>query len=131
MLKKCVLTILDKIDHLSAYPHVVHITAKRVISRRRKNENVYRMSKNKKCTCKACKNTVFHCQICKFVEFSFPLSSWLLKLPVVLRRTDGTDLFVRACYTCSTLIFPHSSRPQDPHVLSIIFRNRFPLCMEQ
>ena len=74
---------------------------------------------------------LFSLQICKFVGFSFPLSSWLLKLPVVLRRTDGTDLFVRACYTCSTLIFPHSSRPQDPHVLSIILRNRFPLCMEQ
>ena len=26
-----------------------------------------KMSKNEKCTCKACKNTVFHCQICKFV----------------------------------------------------------------
>ena len=26
-------------------------------------------------------NTVFHCQICKFVGFSLPSSSWLLKLP--------------------------------------------------
>ena len=25
------------------------------------------MSKDEKCTCKACKDTVFHCQICKFV----------------------------------------------------------------
>ena len=39
------------------------------------------MSKIEKCTCKACKNTVFHCQICKFVGFLLPSSSWLLKLP--------------------------------------------------
>ena len=37
--------------------------------------------KKKKCTCKACKNTVFHCQICKFVRFLLPSSSWLLKFP--------------------------------------------------
>ena len=36
------------------------------------------MSKDEKCTCKACKNTVFHCQICKFVGFVLPSSSWLL-----------------------------------------------------
>ena len=40
------------------------------------------MSKDKKCTCKACKNTVFHCQICKFVVLLLPSSSWLLKLPI-------------------------------------------------
>ena len=71
----------DKIEHLSSYAHVVHITAEQVISRRRKNENVSKMSKNENCTCKACKNTVFYCQICKFVGFLFPSSSWLLKLP--------------------------------------------------
>ena len=70
----------DKIEHLSSYPHVVHTTAKQVISRRRKNENVFRMSKDEKCTCKACKNTVLHCQTCKFVGFLLPLSSWLLML---------------------------------------------------
>ena len=73
----------DKIEHLSSYAHVVHTPAKQVISRRRKNENVYKMSKNEICTCKACKNTVFHCQICKFVGFLLPSSSWLLKLPNV------------------------------------------------
>ena len=84
MLKKCVLTILelnwnqrlghreDKIEHLSSYAHVVHTTAKLVISRRGKNENVCEMSKDEICTCKACKNAVFHCQICKFVEFLLP-----------------------------------------------------------
>ena len=59
-----------------------HTTAKEVISRRRKNENVFKMSKDEKCTCKACKNTIFHCKICKFVGFLLPSSSWLLKLPI-------------------------------------------------
>ena len=56
-------------------------SAKQVISRRRKNENVCEMSKNENCTCKACKSIVFHCQICKFVTFLLPSSSWLRKLP--------------------------------------------------
>ena len=40
------------------------------------------MSIDEICTCKACKNTVFHCPICKFVGFLLPSSSWLLKLPI-------------------------------------------------
>ena len=79
MLEKFVLTILElywnqrlghnttKTEHLSTYSHVVQATAKEVISRRRKNENVFKMSKDEKCTCKACKNTVFtlsNMQIC-------------------------------------------------------------------
>ena len=72
----------DKIEHLSSYAQVVHTPAKQVISRRRKNENVFKMSKDEKCTCKACKNTVLHCQICKFVRFLLPSSSWLLKLSI-------------------------------------------------
>ena len=56
-------TLEDKIEHLSSYAHVVHTTAKQVISRRRRNENVLKMSKDEKCTCKACRNTVFHRQI--------------------------------------------------------------------
>ena len=51
---------------------VLTATANKVISRHRKNENVFKMSKDKTCTCKACKNTIFHCQICKFVGFSLP-----------------------------------------------------------
>ena len=50
----------DKIEHLSSYAHVVHTLAKLVISCRRKNENVYKRSKD--ATCKACKHTVFRCQ---------------------------------------------------------------------
>ena len=68
---------------MSSYAHVVQTTEKQVISRRRKNENVFKMSKEGKCTCKACKNTVFHCQICKFVGFLLSSSSWLLKLPSI------------------------------------------------
>ena len=58
-----------------------HLRNAIVTSRRRKNENVFKMSKDQKCTCKACKNTVFHCQIFKFVGFLLLSSSWLLKLP--------------------------------------------------
>ena len=77
---------------MSSYAHVVHTTAKQVISRRRKNENVYKMSKDEICTCKACKNTVFHCQICKFVGFLLPSSSWMLKLPIVKTRLSYRPL---------------------------------------
>ena len=70
----------DNIEHVSSYAHVVYtVIAKQVISRRRKKENVLKMSKDEKCTCKACTNTVFHCQICKFVGYLLPSSSWLLK----------------------------------------------------
>ena len=48
---------------------MVHTTAKQAISHHRKHENACEMYKNEKCTCKACKTTVFHCQICKFVTF--------------------------------------------------------------
>ena len=34
------------LEHLSSYTHVFHTTAKQVISRRRKNENVFKMAKN-------------------------------------------------------------------------------------
>ena len=58
---------MDKIEHLSSFANVVHTTAKRVISRRRKNENVFKMSKGERCMGKASKNTVFllsNMQIC-------------------------------------------------------------------
>ena len=86
-------TLEDKIEHLSSYAHVVHTTAKQVISRRGKNENVYKMSKNEKCTCKACKNTVFYCQLCKFVRFLLPSSSWLLKLPIFFTDDAAKQFF--------------------------------------
>ena len=58
----------------------------------RKNENVYKMSKNEKCTCKACKTTVFHCQICRFLTFLLSLPSWLLKHHSSSRR-DVTKIY--------------------------------------
>ena len=94
MFEKCVLTILElnwnqrlghkrtKLNICHHMLHVVHTTAKQVISRRKKNENVFKMSKDEKYTCKAGKNPDFHCQICKFVGFLLPSSSWLLKLPI-------------------------------------------------
>ena len=38
----------DKIEHLSSYAHVVHTNEKKVISRRRKNENFFKISKDEK-----------------------------------------------------------------------------------
>ena len=90
--------------HLSSYAHVVHTTAKLVISRRRKNENV-----DEKCMCKACKNTVFHCQICKFMGFLMLSSSWLLKLPITFTSTvkyvrmpseKNHEKMTSNCYLC-------------------------------
>ena len=76
-------TYEDKTEDLSSYALFVHTTAKQVISRRRKNENIFKMSKVEKCTCKACKNTVFHCQICRFLGVLLPSWSWLVKLPII------------------------------------------------
>ena len=99
ILAKCVLTILelngnqrfrDNIDHFSSYAHVVHTTAKHVISRRRNNENVCDVHKNEKFTCEACKTIVFHCQICKFVTFSLLSTSSSRKLSNII--TSGTVL---------------------------------------
>ena len=82
---------------MASYAYVVHRTARQVISRRRKNENVFKMSKDEKCTCKANKNPVFHCQICKFVGFLVPssTSSGLLKLPVLCRGRTGDEVSIR------------------------------------
>ena len=71
---------VDSICHHIA--HVVQTATKQVILRRGKNENVCEVSKNEKCLCKACEAIVFYLQICKFVTFLLPLSSWLLKLPI-------------------------------------------------
>ena len=107
MPEKCALTILqlnwnerlgpDKIEHLSSCVYVVHTTAKKAISRRRKNENVFKMSKDEKRTCKACKNTVCHCQICKFVGFLLSSSSWLLLSSLVYRHAKKS-LFLHTKY---------------------------------
>ena len=79
------------------------------------------MSKDEICTCKECKNTVFHCQICKYVRFccrrrrgclssllkidcrnaklhfqmtfSLPSPSCLLKLPNVMEKANRDHPF--------------------------------------
>ena len=51
----------EKIDNLSSCARLVDITAKRVISRRGKDENGSETYKSENCTWKACKTTVFHC----------------------------------------------------------------------
>ena len=94
MLEKCVLTILklnwnQRLGHKRTKLNICHhmlasSTQRQNRSFRRKNKNVFKMSKDEKCTCKSCKNTVFYCQICKFVGFLLPSSLWLLKLPIIL-----------------------------------------------
>ena len=53
--------------------------------RSQKERERLRNVKNENCTCKACKTIVcmhiFDNQICKFVGFMMPSSSWLRKLP--------------------------------------------------
>ena len=109
MLEKCVPTILElnwnqrlgrKKTKLNICHHMLTSSTQlqntEVISRRRKNENVFKMSKDEKCTCKACKNTVFHCQICKFVRFLLPSSSWLLKLKLpIISETHFKKLAIK------------------------------------
>ena len=78
MLEKCVLTILglnwnQRFGHNKKKFNICHhmLTSStqlqnslfHVVERTRMSTNC---QKNEKGTCKACKNTVFHCQICKF-----------------------------------------------------------------
>ena len=42
--------------------------------------------------CKACKTIVFHYQICKFVTFLLPSSSWLRNLPMAAKTSWAIDL---------------------------------------
>ena len=123
-LKKCALTILelnwnqrlrqDKIEHSSSYAHVVHITAKQVISRHRKNENVFKMSEDENYTCKVCKNTVCHCQICKFVGVLLPSSCSLVKRyaknTLFLHTKCGNHSSFRSCNFRSTTTIRRSLR---------------------
>ena len=128
MLEKCVVTDLElncnqrlgyKKTKINYYAHVVHTTAKQVISRRRKNENVFKMSKDDKCTCKACKNTVSHRQICKFVGFLLPSSSsWLLKLPIIMFVTR---------FNCIWFLIMMTDCPYRGHCKRHM-RNVFALC---
>ena len=94
MLEKCVLIILvinrnQRLGHKKTKISICHhmLTSSTQLQNRSFHVVEIKMSKDEKCTCKACKNTVFHCQICKFVGFLLPLSSWLLQLSTKFDRT--------------------------------------------
>ena len=99
MLEKCVLTILElnwnqRLGHKKTKLNICHhmLTSSTQLQNRsfhvvERTRTSSKCQKMKKCTCKACKNTVFHCQICKFVGFLLPSSSWLLKLPIISTST--------------------------------------------
>ena len=72
----------DKIEHLSSYAHVVHTTAKQVISRRRKNENVFKMSKDEKMHVQSVQKYCFSLSNMQICGVLLPSSSWFLKLPI-------------------------------------------------
>ena len=142
MLEKRVLTILelnwnqrlghreDKIEHLSLYAHVVHTTAKLVISRPGKNENVFKLSKDEICTCKACKKYCFHCQICKFVGFLLPSSSWLLKLPMCCRvggQVKHEKLDLKRVYKLRVKFLPQEHNEADVWSSKPQLRSLFPM----
>ena len=107
MLEKSVLTILElnwnqRLGHEKTKLNICHHMLASSTQLQNKSFHVVertrtstKCQKMKKCTCKACKNTVFHCQICKFVGFSFPLSSWLLKLPIQSAWPFITALLLR------------------------------------
>ena len=95
MLEKCVLTILDlnwnqRLGHkrtkLNIFHHMLTSSTQlqnrsfHVVQRTRTSSKCQKM---KNARAKRAKNAVFHCQICNFVRFLLPSSSWLLKLPSI------------------------------------------------
>ena len=93
MLEKCVLTVLElnwnqRLGHkktkLNICQHILTSSTQlqnrsfHVVERTRTSSKCQKM---KNARAKRAKNTVFHCQICKFVGFLLPSSSFLLKLP--------------------------------------------------
>ena len=88
-----------------------------ICSRRPHNCRIghFTLYKNENCTCKACKTTSFHCEICNLVTFLAPSSSWLLKLPVMVPTT--------AAVVRSTILGKRSSRllhvvRRDPRMIA-------------
>ena len=104
MLEKCVLAILElnwiqRLGHKKTKLNICHhILTSSTQLQSRSFHVVERTRTFSKCqkikyavTCKSCKNTVFRCQICKFVGVLLPpSSSWLLKLP----NKEGVTLYV-------------------------------------
>ena len=102
MLEKCVLSILElnwdqRLGHKKAKINICHhmLTSSTQLQNRsfhvvERTIMSSKCQKMKKCTCKACKNTAFHCQISKFVGLLLPSSSCLLKLPNIRDTVPGT-----------------------------------------
>ena len=91
MLDNCLLTVLEliwnqRLGHKKTKLNICHHTL--MSSTQLQNRSFHVVERTRTSTkCqnmkKACKNAVFHCQICKFVGFLLPSSSWLLKLPII------------------------------------------------
>ena len=122
MVEKCILTILglnwnQSLRHKKTKLNICHhmLTSStqlqnssfHVVERTRTSTKCQKL---KKCTCKACRNTVFHCQICKFVGFLLPSSSWLLKLPNANVKNIWNDIPTRASFTRPSLFWRDNGR---------------------
>ena len=109
MLEKCVLTVLElnwnkRLGHKKRKLNICHhmLTSStqlqnrsfHVVERTRTSSKCQNM---KNARAKRAKNTVFHCQICKFVEFLLPSSSWLRKLTF--------SFFLRREMTCFAVVW--------------------------
>jgi len=97
MLKKCVLTILklnwnQRLGQRTKLNICNHMLTSSTQLQNRSFPVVERTRTSSKCQkvrnarAKRAKNTVFHCQMCKFMGFLLPSSSWLLKLPNICWR---------------------------------------------
>ena len=96
-------------EHLLSDAQVVHTTAKQLISRRRKNENVRAKCQNmKNARAMRAKILFFIVKYANLWGFVLPSSSWLLKLPVVLGRP------VELCVDISANISSYSFQKNYP-----------------
>ena len=98
------------------------------------------MSKKEKCTCKACKNTVFHCQICKFVGFLLP-SSWQTTNFTFFTMVLFSSVFKKtiSCYKRNDATLDdtlHKEKAGKKHKTDLVKRllsnfpaNEFPACV--
>ena len=108
----------DKIEHLSSYAHVVHTTAKKVISRHRKNENVFKMSKDEKMHVQSVQKQFFLFKYANFWGFCWRrcrgcLSSLVkrhAKKSLFLHTKYGNHSSIRSCNFRSTTAIRRSLR---------------------
>ena len=106
MLEKCVLTILElnwkqRLGHKKTKLNICHhmLTSSTQLQKRsfhvvERTRTSSKCQKMKYARAKRAKNTVFHCQICKFVGFLLPSSLWLLQVPFCVIQTKKETLIV-------------------------------------